>query len=88
MNILFFFLYPSELIIITPRMAFKFPTQLTLVYICTFIDALGYSFVIPILPYFLEQVGGSSSDLGLLTSIYAITQGISMPFLLSIEELC
>lgn len=55
----------------------KLPLPLIFVYMTSFIDALGYSFVQPILPYYLEKIGGTASDLGLLTSIYAVTQAIS-----------
>ncbi|KAK8797099.1 hypothetical protein WA158_004309 [Blastocystis sp. Blastoise] len=55
----------------------KFPGQLIIVYLTVFIDSIGFSFVIPTLPYIIKDLGGSATELGYTASIYALTQAIS-----------
>ncbi|KAK8797100.1 hypothetical protein WA158_004310 [Blastocystis sp. Blastoise] len=54
-----------------------FPKQLILVYLTVFIDAIGFSFVLPTLPYIISELGGSATEVGYTASIYALTQAIS-----------
>ena len=57
---------------------FRFPKQLIIIYATIFADSLGYSFVMPILPYYTEQMKGTPLELGIVLSIYAFTQAISI----------
>ncbi|KAK8803864.1 hypothetical protein WA158_001558 [Blastocystis sp. Blastoise] len=50
---------------------------LILVYLTVFIDQLGYSFVLPILPDYVERLNGTSVEMGILVASYAFTQAIS-----------
>lgn len=58
---------------------FRFPKQLIIIYATIFADSLGYSFVMPILPYYTELMKGTPLELGIVLSIYAFTQAISIP---------
>lgn len=57
---------------------FRFPKQLIIIYATIFADSLGYSFVMPILPYYTELMKGTPLELGIVLSIYAFTQAISI----------
>ena len=57
---------------------FKFPKRLIIVYATVFVDAFGYSFIMPILPYYTEILNGTAFELGVLLSIYALTQAFSI----------
>ena len=46
----------------------------------TFVVSLGYSLVIPAMPYLMESLGAGGRELGWLTAIYALTQTICAPF--------
>ena len=52
--------------------------NLFLGFITVFLDDMGYSIVVPILPYFSASLGASSMQEGVLFSGYCFTQMISM----------
>ena len=52
--------------------------NLFLGFITVFMDDMGYSIVVPILPYFSASLGASSMQEGVLFSGYCFTQMISM----------
>ena len=52
----------------------KFPKNLILVFLTVFIDCLGNSLTIPIMPFLMSDLGGGSEELGILYSSYCITQ--------------
>ncbi|KAK8797636.1 hypothetical protein WA158_005982 [Blastocystis sp. Blastoise] len=54
-----------------------FPKSLILVYATAFIDQLGYSFILPVIPYYTDALHGTSFELGILIASYAFTQAIS-----------
>ncbi|KAK8800725.1 hypothetical protein WA158_000050 [Blastocystis sp. Blastoise] len=51
--------------------------KLILVFLTVFIDAAGFSFVLPILPTLTSSLGGGSVEMSLLSSCYALTQALS-----------
>lgn len=48
--------------------------------LATFVVSLGYSLVIPAMPYLMENLGAGGRELGWLTAVYALTQTICAPF--------
>ena len=51
------------------------------IFLIVFIDLLGFSFILPLLPYFAETFGASPFVIGLLTASYAAAQFIGAPIL-------
>lgn len=52
--------------------------NLYLGYITVFLDVIGFSLIVPILPYLSKELGATSTQEGILFSTYCITQMISM----------
>ena len=52
--------------------------NLILGYITVFMDVLGFSIVVPVLPYLSSSLGANSMQEGVLFSGYCFTQMISM----------
>lgn len=48
--------------------------HLILVYASWFFDCIGYSLVVPIMPYFQDILGGTERELGLVFTCYSLTQ--------------
>ena len=48
--------------------------------LATFVIALGYSLIIPVMPFYMENLGAGGRELGWLTAVYALTQTICAPF--------
>ncbi|MBE0698552.1 MAG: MFS transporter, partial [Anaerolineaceae bacterium] len=46
-----------------------------------FIDLLGFSLILPLLPYFAKTFNASDTEIGLLVAIYAAAQLIGAPIL-------
>src|SRR5574338_613891 len=46
-----------------------------------FIDLLGFSLILPLLPYFAKQFQATDTQIGLLVAIYAAAQLIGAPIL-------
>jgi MFS transporter, DHA1 family, tetracycline resistance protein len=51
------------------------------IFLVVFIDLLGFSFILPLLPYFAETFGASPFMIGLLTAAYAAAQFVGAPIL-------
>lgn len=51
--------------------------NLYLGYITVFLDVIGFSLIVPILPYLSKDLGATSTQEGILFSTYSITQMIS-----------
>ncbi|MDR2023796.1 MAG: MFS transporter [Hungatella sp.] len=45
-----------------------------------FVVSLGYSLILPVMPYYMESLGAGGKELGWLTAIYALMQTICAPF--------
>ncbi len=56
-------------------------SQLLNIFIIVFIVMLGFGLIMPLLPYFVADYGGSSTTLGLLVASYAGAQFIGAPIL-------
>lgn len=48
--------------------------------LATFVIALGYSLILPVMPFYMENLGAGGRELGWLTAIYALTQTVCAPF--------
>jgi len=51
------------------------------IFLVVFIDLLGFSIILPLLPFYAETFGASATIVGLLVAIYAAGQMISAPIL-------
>ncbi len=51
------------------------------IFLIVFIDLLGFSLILPLLPYIAEKFQASPLQIGLLTSVYSLFQFISSPIL-------
>lgn len=51
------------------------------IFLIVFIDLLGFSLILPLLPFFAGQFGASPAGVGLLVAVYAAAQFISAPLL-------
>jgi DHA1 family tetracycline resistance protein-like MFS transporter len=51
------------------------------IFLVVFIDLLGFSIILPLLPFYAETFGASATIVGLLVAIYAAGQMISAPLL-------
>jgi DHA1 family tetracycline resistance protein-like MFS transporter len=56
-------------------------TRLITIFIIVFIDMLGFSLILPLLPYYAESYGASPAIVGLLVASYAAAQLVGAPIL-------
>lgn len=56
-------------------------TPVTAVFLIVLVDVLGYTIILPLLPFYAESFGASPFVIGMLTASYAFFQMISGPFL-------
>ncbi len=54
---------------------------LATVFLIIFIDLLGFSLILPLLPYYARQLDASAFEIGLLVASFAAAQFIAAPFL-------
>lgn len=54
--------------------------SILILYLVCFVVSLGYSLVLPVMPYYMESFGAGGRELGWLTAIYALMQTICAPF--------
>ncbi|KAK8812472.1 hypothetical protein WA158_007706 [Blastocystis sp. Blastoise] len=63
------------------------PTRdILMVNLAVFMDAFGYSFSVPIIPFFSKMLGGSSTEVGLTLTSYALFQTISVVFMGTLSD--
>jgi DHA1 family tetracycline resistance protein-like MFS transporter len=55
--------------------------RLLTIFLVVFVDLLGFSLILPLLPYYAEQYGANDITVGLLTASYAAAQFIGAPLL-------
>ena len=55
--------------------------RLLTIFLIVFVDLLGFSLILPLLPYYAEQYGANALTVGLLTASYAAAQLIGAPLL-------
>ena len=53
--------------------------QLYLVFAAVFMIMVGFGIVMPLLPFFTRELGGSSFDMGMLVTVWALAQVITAP---------
>src|SRR5512136_277212 len=51
------------------------------IFIVVFVDLLGFSLILPLLPYYAEKFGATPAVIGLLTASYAAASLVGAPFL-------
>ena len=56
-------------------------TSLTTIFTIAFIDLLGFSLILPLLPFYAETFGATPAQIGLLVASYAAAQLIGAPIL-------
>src|SRR5580692_3793507 len=64
----------------------RFSSPLLPIFLIVFVDVLGLTIVLPLLPFYTEKYGGSPSVYGLLASSYALCSLISGPLLGQISD--
>lgn len=60
--------------------------SLSFILITVFVDTLGYSMMLPLLPFFAQRLGGDAFTAGLMQALYAFLQLFSGPVLGSISD--
>ena len=48
--------------------------------LATLVIALGYSLILPVMPFYMENLGAGGRELGWLTAVYALAQTVCAPF--------
>ncbi len=56
-------------------------TRLLTIFFIVFVDMLGFSLILPLLPYYAESYGATAAIVGLLVASYAAAQLIGAPLL-------
>ena len=51
------------------------------IFLVVFVDLLGFSLILPLLPYYAEQYGANAIVVGLLVASYAAAQLVGAPLL-------
>lgn len=51
------------------------------IFIVVFIDLLGFSLILPLLPYYASEFGASGKVIGALVAVYSVCQFLAAPFL-------
>jgi MFS family permease len=54
---------------------------LALVFVTVFLDLIGFGIVIPLMPFYVQSMGGSALTVGILLSCFAGTQFLATPYL-------
>jgi MFS family permease len=60
--------------------------SLSFIFITVFVDMLGYSMILPLLPFFIQKQGGDAALVGGFQSLYALLQLFSGPILGSLSD--
>jgi DHA1 family tetracycline resistance protein-like MFS transporter len=55
--------------------------SLSTIFIIVFVDLLGFSLILPLLPYYAETFGANPTQVGLLVAVYAAAQFLGAPLL-------
>ncbi len=63
------------------RPASRFASPLLPIFLIVVVDILGFTIVLPLLPFYAEQRGASPTMVGMLVAVYAVCQLISGPIL-------
>jgi DHA1 family tetracycline resistance protein-like MFS transporter len=60
--------------------------RLGLVFLLVLIDIIGFSLLLPVLPYYASNLGASPSQIGVLTGLYALCQFLGTPVLARLSD--
>jgi len=52
---------------------------LPVLFIIMFLVMVGFGIIIPVLPFYAEELGASAADLGMLMAVYSLMQFIFAP---------
>ena len=61
-------------------------SPLTSIFLIVLVDVLGFTIILPLLPFYVERMGATPSTIGLLMSVYGICQLIASPILGQISD--
>ncbi len=61
-------------------------SPLLIVFVCVFVDMLGYGMIVPLLPFLVRERSDSALLVGLLSSLYALMQLIVAPVLGALSD--
>ncbi|GAB4432396.1 MAG: tetracycline resistance MFS efflux pump [Chloroflexi bacterium OHK40] len=61
-------------------------SPLLIVFICVFLDMLGYGMIVPLLPFMVRERSESALLVGLLSSLYAVAQLVLAPVLGALSD--
>jgi len=71
----------------TPIARLRRASPLLIIFVCVFVDMLGYGMVVPLLPYIVrEQEVDGALAIGLLSSLYALMQLLCAPLLGALSD--
>lgn len=57
------------------------PAALPILFLCVFVDMLGYGMIVPLLPFIVREQAEQALIIGLLSALYALMQLIAAPIL-------
>ena len=66
---------------VTVDPAQRFSSPLLPIFLIVMVDVLGFTIILPLLPFYSERLGASPAVVGLIVSIYAVCQLIAGPIL-------
>lgn len=60
--------------------------RLGLIFLVVLLDIIGFSLLLPVLPYFAANLGASPTEIGVLTGVYALCQFVGAPVLARLSD--
>ena len=60
--------------------------RLGLIFLIVLIDIIGFSLLLPVLPYFASTLGATPTQIGFLTGLYALCQFLGAPVLARLSD--
>ena len=72
---------PPQLGAVEARPAKRFSSPLLPIFLIVAVDVLGFTIILPLLPFYSERLGASPAVVGAIVSIYAVCQLIAGPIL-------
>lgn len=72
---------PPQLGAVEAKPTSRFASPLLPIFLIVLVDVLGFTIILPLLPFYSERLGASPTEVGALVSMYAICQLIAGPIL-------
>jgi len=72
---------PPQLSAVEAKPTSRFASPLLPIFLIVLVDILGFTIILPLLPFYSERLGASPTEVGALVSIYAVCQLIAGPIL-------